>query len=231
MRCSSPTRARRTARWKLRASWVAGSLSASTARSGEFKNWAIPQAAHEWVFILDADERITPELAAEIRGELVEPRHDGYWIYRRNHFMGHPIRFGPWKNDRCLRLFRRDLGRYVGPTDHAEVELSQRHGWLVCASGSRITRATRIHSISQNSLATPMCKPASGTPRGDARSCGHLLLRFPLRFLHGYVVATGFFGWTRRPASVRAGGVPVVVEAGVSVAIAKWQRSAGDRSK
>src|SRR3954454_22950201 len=37
--------------------------------SGEFKNWAIPQAAHEWVFILDADERITLKLAAEIRGE------------------------------------------------------------------------------------------------------------------------------------------------------------------
>ena len=92
--------------------------------SGDFKNWAIPQAADEWVFILDADERITPELAAEIRDVLVEPRHDGYWVYRRNHFMGHPIRFGPWKNDRCLRLFRRDLGRYVGPTDHAEVELS-----------------------------------------------------------------------------------------------------------
>src|SRR5918999_4579149 len=35
--------------------------------SGDFKNWAIPQAAHEWVLILDADERITPELAAEIR--------------------------------------------------------------------------------------------------------------------------------------------------------------------
>src|SRR6185295_4000311 len=92
--------------------------------SGEFKNWAIPQAANEWVFILDADERITSELVVEIHHTLADPRHDGYWIYRRNHFMGHPIRFGPWQNDRCLRLFRRDLGRYVGATDHAEVELS-----------------------------------------------------------------------------------------------------------
>src|SRR5215210_6067455 len=92
--------------------------------SGDFKNWAIPQANHEWVFILDADERITAELAQEIRDVLAEPRHDGFWVYRRNHFMGHPICHGPWRNDRCLRLFRRDLGRYVGPTDHAEVELS-----------------------------------------------------------------------------------------------------------
>src|SRR4051812_2098685 len=38
--------------------------------SGDFKNWAIPQATNEWVFILDADERITAGLAKEIRGEL-----------------------------------------------------------------------------------------------------------------------------------------------------------------
>ena len=41
--------------------------------SGDFKNWAIPQAAHEWVLILDADERITAALAREIRDVLDEP--------------------------------------------------------------------------------------------------------------------------------------------------------------
>src|SRR6188508_340946 len=86
--------------------------------SGDFKNWAIPQAAHEWVFILDADERITAGLATEIRATMGEPKHDGYWVYRLNHFIGHPILHGPWRNDSCLRLFRRDLGRYFGPTDH-----------------------------------------------------------------------------------------------------------------
>src|SRR3954447_26636427 len=54
--------------------------------SGDFKNWAIPQATHEWVLILDADERITPALAEEVRSELREPKNDGYWIFRRNHF-------------------------------------------------------------------------------------------------------------------------------------------------
>src|SRR6476619_3061607 len=52
--------------------------------SGDFKNWAIPQAAHDWVFILDADERITAELAQEIRDAIREPKHDGYWVYRLN---------------------------------------------------------------------------------------------------------------------------------------------------
>ena len=159
--------------------------------SGDFKNWAIPRAAHEWVFILDADERITPALAAEIRGELVEPRHDGYWVYRRNYFMGHPIRFGPWKNDRCLRLFRRDLGRYVGPTDHAEVELSSG------TAGSLRERLTHYTCDSYSQYLPKLSRYADVQARlwqseGRRATLRHLLLRFPLRFLQGYVWRLGF---------------------------------------
>jgi glycosyltransferase involved in cell wall biosynthesis len=93
--------------------------------SGDFKNWAIPQASHEWVLIVDADERITPELANEIQLELSRgPSFDGYWIYRNNHFMGHPLHYGDARTDSVLRLFKRERGRYVGPSDHGEVEIS-----------------------------------------------------------------------------------------------------------
>lgn len=93
--------------------------------SGDFKNWAIPQASHEWVLLVDADERITPTLANEIARLLSQnPEKDGYWIYRANHFMGHRIRYGGWNNDCVLRLFRRDLSRYEGPSDHGEVHVS-----------------------------------------------------------------------------------------------------------
>src|SRR3954467_10720163 len=43
--------------------------------SGDFKNWAIPQATHEWVFILFAPHRITAELSQEIRDTVREPKH------------------------------------------------------------------------------------------------------------------------------------------------------------
>lgn len=93
--------------------------------SGDFKNWAIPQAKHEWVLIVDADERIKPELASEIEMELSRgPSFDGYWIYRENHFMGHRLNHGDAKSDRVLRLFKRDRGRYTGPSDHGEVQIS-----------------------------------------------------------------------------------------------------------
>ena len=80
--------------------------------SGDFKNWAIPQAKHEWVLIVDADERVTSELAAEIDMELRRgPLEDGYWINRDNYFMGHPLRYGDARSDGVLRLFHRDRGR------------------------------------------------------------------------------------------------------------------------
>ena len=93
--------------------------------SGDFKNWAIPQATHEWVLLVDADERITPELADEIRMILNRgPEYDGYWISRDNYFMGHRMKWGDARTDRVLRLFRRDVSQYTGPSDHGEIEIS-----------------------------------------------------------------------------------------------------------
>ena len=159
--------------------------------AGDFKNWAIPQAAHEWVLILDADERVTPELAAEIRGELVEPRHDGYWLHRRNYFLGHPIRFGPWTNDRCLRLFRRDWARYVGTNDHAELELSRG------SVGRLQTRLVHYTCTSYSQYVPKLVRYADVQSRiwndeGRRTSALQLLMRFPLRFLQGYVWRLGF---------------------------------------
>jgi glycosyltransferase involved in cell wall biosynthesis len=57
------------------------------------KNWAIPQAACDWVMILDADERIPPELQQEIRDFVDHPAGDeGLRIYRASLLMGEPIR-------------------------------------------------------------------------------------------------------------------------------------------
>ncbi len=80
----------------------------------DFKNWAIPQAGYPWVLVLDADERVTPELADEIRAAVAADREsvDAYRISRRSFFLGHEVRFGPWLHDGVHRLFRRDRCRY-----------------------------------------------------------------------------------------------------------------------
>src|SRR5262245_41402302 len=56
--------------------------------SANFKNWAIPQARYDWVMVLDADERLTAELATEIRAALAsEPDCDGFRLSRQNYFL------------------------------------------------------------------------------------------------------------------------------------------------
>lgn len=89
-----------------------------------FKNWAIPQARHEWVLIVDADERVTPELAAEIREVLAtQPAHDAYHMRRRNFFLGREIHYSGWATTTITRLFRRDKCRYLPRLVHEDLDI------------------------------------------------------------------------------------------------------------
>ncbi len=160
--------------------------------SGDFKNWAIPQASCEWVLILDADERVTPALAAEIRRVLASKSPcDGYWVYRNNHFMGHRIRFSGWGYDSVLRLFRRDQGTYVGDTDHAEVAIrSGRVGRLkarmlhyTCWSYDQYFQKFHRYTSWQADV---------WHRAGRRPSLSRLVLTGPLRFLRAYVLHLGF---------------------------------------
>ena len=85
------------------------------------KNWTIPQAKHEWIFLLDADERATPELIAEIKEEIQNPKHSAYWIGRTNYFMDKKLNFA-WRGDAVIRLFKRDECKYKDVLVHEEIE-------------------------------------------------------------------------------------------------------------
>ncbi len=74
------------------------------------KNYALDQASGDWIFSLDADEEVTPELAAEIKEAVCSDGADAYTIPRMNYFLGRWMRYGGWYPDRQLRLFRRDVG-------------------------------------------------------------------------------------------------------------------------
>jgi glycosyltransferase involved in cell wall biosynthesis len=85
------------------------------------KNWAIPQATHDWVLILDADERVTPELKKEIISLLQKPMEkDAYWISRQSFFMGKKIRFSGWQDDAVIRLIHKKC-RYNSVQVHEEI--------------------------------------------------------------------------------------------------------------
>jgi glycosyltransferase involved in cell wall biosynthesis len=96
------------------------------------KNWALDNLPfrNAWVLIVDADERVTPELRCEIERVVASPECDGYYLNRRFIFLGAWIRHAGWYPSWNLRLFRHDLGRYDDREVHEHVVLDGRVGYL-----------------------------------------------------------------------------------------------------
>ena len=81
------------------------------------KQFAVDQAVHDWIFSLDADERVSPELQAaiaDLRKQSEDELADGYRIARRSFYQGRWIKGGGWYPDWQLRLFRKARGHW-GP--------------------------------------------------------------------------------------------------------------------
>jgi (heptosyl)LPS beta-1,4-glucosyltransferase len=87
-------------------------------RVNEFQNFAqqrndaLAAANTEWIFLIDADERCTPELKAEIERKLEHPLHFGYWIPRHNYIFGKLTRYTGWYPDYQMRLLKRSEAHY-----------------------------------------------------------------------------------------------------------------------
>jgi glycosyltransferase involved in cell wall biosynthesis len=161
--------------------------------SANFKNWAIPQARHEWILLVDSDERVTPELQEEIRAVLNSPPKDkdGFWIPRANHYLGYRIKHCGWESDDVIRLFRRDESRYETRWVHAEVDLpASRLGQLDHPLVHYTTWDSDQYLYKLNRYA--------GWGALNLRDAGRppsllaMLTRAPLRFLQLYFFRLGF---------------------------------------
>ena len=99
---------------------------------GKLRNKAVAHATHDWIFSLDTDERVTPELRDEIRCTLEHgPQADAYFVPRRNYFMGRWIRRCGWYPDyRQPQLFRKHAMRYREDLVHETYELDGTLGYL-----------------------------------------------------------------------------------------------------
>lgn len=100
------------------------SLTADWPGFGPQKNRALDLATGVWVLSIDADERVTPELAAEIQKELDSPRADAYKIPRMSNYAGRWIRHSGWWPDHVLRLFKRGTARFKDVAVHESVQTS-----------------------------------------------------------------------------------------------------------
>ena len=88
------------------------------------KNWSIDRVKHDWVLVLDADERVPADLACEILALLGDtPEYRGYYIRRENIMAGKMIKHSGWSTDKVIRLFHRAHGRYPNRRVHADVDI------------------------------------------------------------------------------------------------------------
>jgi len=155
------------------------------------KNWALRELRHSWTLILDADERVTPELKREIESVLADPsRSDGYWIGRENWFYGKPIRSAGWQRDRVLRLFDRTKGAYRPVLVHEEVELRGRADRLRAKLRHEPYRDLDQYFEKWSRYSRWSAEELRG--RGIRASGLRLLLRPWLRFTRMYLLEGGF---------------------------------------
>lgn len=86
------------------------------------KNYAIDRAAHDWIFVIDADERVTPKLRDEMIRTLEGPLdHWAYSVGRRNFMFDREVRYSGLQRDRVTRLFHRGHARYPNKRVHADL--------------------------------------------------------------------------------------------------------------
>ena len=86
------------------------------------KNWAIDQLQHDWVLVVDADERVPPMLRHEIETVLAAPKPaTAYSIPRTTFVLGRELRYSGWQHDAVVRLFHRRSARYPNRRVHADM--------------------------------------------------------------------------------------------------------------
>lgn len=89
------------------------------------KNWSLARITHDWVLIVDADERVPGLLALEILSLLADgPPANGYYIRRENVFIDKVIRHSGWSTDKVVRFFHKAHGRYPNRRVHADLDIA-----------------------------------------------------------------------------------------------------------
>ena len=157
---------------------------------GAQKNFAVGEAAHDWVLCLDADERVTPALVTSIRAAMAKPDAAAYAMARRNRFLGRWLAHGEGYPDWNVRLFDRRRARWSDDPVHEHVvadgPVVRLAGDLLHASAESID----AYMTKQNRYTTLQAEAMHA--RGERASVVRLVVSPLVRFFRFYVVKLGF---------------------------------------
>ena len=154
------------------------------------KNYAASIASHDWILSLDADERVTPELANEIRSILAsEPEHRGYRMPRVTFHLGRWVRTTDWYPDQQLRLYDRRAGLWTGRHVHESVSVGGPVGRLKGELQHFAYRDIADHLETIDRYTTYAAQQMHES--GRRASVFDLVVHPPLAFLRNYVLRRG----------------------------------------
>lgn len=162
---------------------------------GAQRAFALEQCREPWVLWIDADERLDRSGLTAIRAAVMRGDAAGFRLKRRTWFLGRPIRFCGWRNERVLRLFRRDGARFDASLVHEEVHVE----------GPVTDLDATLDHLSYESWDDARRKllqySAANARRLAAEQRGASLLdviaRPPLRFVRMYLLQLGFLDGAR----------------------------------
>jgi glycosyltransferase involved in cell wall biosynthesis len=156
------------------------------------KNFAAEQASHNWIFSLDADERVSGELANEIAQlkNSIEPEAAGFEMSRLTFYLGRWIKHSGWRPDYKLRLYDRKRARWRGDYVHETLEAD---GKIERLSGDILhytVRDASEHHLRMDRYTTLAAEQAYS--QGRRASLVSLLVSPAVVFLRSYVLKLGF---------------------------------------
>ena len=155
------------------------------------KNFAASVARHDWILSIDADEELTPELAAEIQAlKSNPPQFDGWTCPRLARYLGRWIRHSGWYPDRKIRLYHRARGSWKGDYVHEGVQVSGAVGVLRSDLRHYTCDSLGQHLCTMDRYTTLAAEAVVAS--GKRQSFRKLVLDPPWTFVKSYVIQRGF---------------------------------------
>ena len=154
------------------------------------KNFAIDQATHSWIYILDADERVTPEVEKEILEAVKKPNDFvGFYVKRAFYFAQQKINYCGWQRDKVVRLFLKEHCKYSGVV-HETISTKGELGFLknkIDHYGYKNYNhfISKIHQYGE-------LKAQELHANGKTVNAYHILVKPPFRVFSHFILRKGF---------------------------------------
>jgi glycosyltransferase involved in cell wall biosynthesis len=154
------------------------------------KNFAIKQASHNWIYILDADERVTKEVKGEIVSAVKDPKgFVGFYLRRTFYFSGKKVNYSGFQRDKVIRLFLKEHCKYSGLV-HEKIISNGKIGFFKNKI-DHFSYRNYDHYISKlNHYAAIRAKELH--EKGNKVNIYHVMIKPAARFFIHYIIRLGF---------------------------------------